>query len=533
MGENVSLTMALALSEGHKSKGASLRSLSKLTLPFWIVQTSDTTSLLLSAFGKRSQSIETSENTRLSEARRILSSEISSAESIPEEVENISSLMEESKTSKLELKHVEIPDYLGLVTPFIVVREPNITPNRLSETLDSQNVLDLSSNFQELRDTQARRAESIESLKNLINEKLQGHLDVLENRISLEKQQWAQRISALEDRIQQKVQVLGSKTSDEIYDLREKQKMEMRAVTADFSRAITEVEEFYTDIIDQIRNTRTSIHMKGEDVKGAIADFNELVEYISETSPKHKEVLDKISGTSEIVRTKYKDSKSELEELSAEAKGAESEQSADYEKRKVELEQEMEQKLGELDALQENVSNSVTRLHRIVQQRLVELQQKLLEITSFALENNSIKNLAPLTRLDIDTYVATYDNDSYIVFTPGFMPREKILSIYRHQPLDNDFDSYITQIIDGLIQNDKGFKKSFDKACIAGNMLINTDGLESVRSGLTKLHLTHLLEEGAKENFESLWSKYSGQCPKCGNMAGIGTKFCPGCGATL
>ncbi|MHA1908235.1 MAG: hypothetical protein ACW98Y_13130, partial [Candidatus Thorarchaeota archaeon] len=248
---------------------------------------------------------------------------------------------------------------------------------------------------------------------------------------------------------------------------------------------------------------------------------------------KYEDVLNKIRGTSEAVKAKHQEAQTGLEEMSAEAKGSESEQSAGYEKQKADLEQEREQKIGELDELQKTVSDSVTRLRRIVQERLTSLQQKLLEITTYNVENEKIPNLAPLTRLDVDTFVATYDNDSFIIFTPGFMPSERIFSSYRHQPLDSDFDLYITKTIDGLIENTRGFKEDFEKYRISGNMLTNTDGIDSIRSGLTKMQLTQLLKEGAKEKFEWLWSKYSGQCPKCGEMAGVGTKFCPGCGESL
>ncbi len=533
MGEDVSLTMALAIAEGHKSKTANLRALSKLTLPFWIVQTSNTTSILLSAFGNRTQSIETYENTRLSEIRRILGSEISTAEAIPDAVERITSLMNERKSETRILKHVEYPDILGPVSSYIVERDLNITPNRLDETIDSQDVLQISSEFQDLRDSQALKIQNIESLRELITEKLQGHLNVLENRISLEKQQWDRRISALDERIQQQVQALGSKTSDQIFDMKEKYKIHMRGVTAEFSRAITDIEEFFSDLIEQIRITRTAIHSKGEDVEGAIAKFNELVDYISETAPNYKEVLERIKSTSERVRSTYNESMTGLEEKSAEIKGAVSDQSAEYEKQKEDLMHERDIKIKELDELQENVGNHVTRLRRIVQERLTELQQKLLSITSLNLENDSIRSLAPLTRLDIDTFVAIYDNDSYIIFTPCFMPVERIVTSDRHRPLDNDFDLYISKTIGSLIEENRGFKERFDNCCLHGNMLTNSDGLTSIRSGLTKMQLTQLLEEGAKEQLEGLWSKYSGQCPKCGAMAGVGSKFCPGCGATL
>ena len=108
MGEDVSLTMALVISEGHRSKGAKLKRLSKLSLPFWVVQTSQTTSLLLSSFGDRAKKIETKESAKLAEIRRILSSEISSPDAIPGAVERISSIIEETTSSVISLDHVPL-----------------------------------------------------------------------------------------------------------------------------------------------------------------------------------------------------------------------------------------------------------------------------------------------------------------------------------------------------------------------------------------------------------------------------------------
>jgi len=62
MGEDVSLTMALVMVEGHRSRTVNLQSLSRLTFPFWIVQASESTSLLLTSFGDRVFSIEISGN---------------------------------------------------------------------------------------------------------------------------------------------------------------------------------------------------------------------------------------------------------------------------------------------------------------------------------------------------------------------------------------------------------------------------------------------------------------------------------------
>ncbi|MDF1540145.1 MAG: hypothetical protein P1Q69_14715 [Candidatus Thorarchaeota archaeon] len=533
MGEDVSLTMALVLGEGHKSKEAKLASLSKLSLPFWIVQVSETTSLLLTAFGKRSVSIATNENTRLGEARRILSSEISSADAIPDAVERIVPLLEEIVPLNSTLHFVDSPAVLSGVSSSFVERDLTLTPNRLPETLDSHKVLDISSEYQDIRDKQRTRVETMETMKELVIEKLQGHLDVLENRITLEKDQWTKRLATHDERTKTKVEELGSKTSNEIFALREKHKMDMRALTAEFSRTMADIEEFYSEIVEQIRSSRTAVRTKGEDVESAVVEFQKFVAYLSEHAPKYEEAMEKLNKTSEDVKSRFADSKKGLEAMSTGAQGTADVQTEELAQKRAELDKEHEEKMQELLNLRETVNNSVGKLKRVIQARISDLQQALLEITINTLENDSIPNLAPLTRLDIDTFVAKYENESFIVFTPGTMPADRIFDTFRHQPIDIEFDSFVTQMIEKQIQETPGFKESFENACNAANMLVNPDGLGFIRSGLTKMQLTQLLEEGAKEKIERIWTQNSGQCPKCGELAGIGTKFCPGCGQGL
>ncbi len=533
MGEDVSLTMALVLGESHKSNGTKLTGLSKLSLPFWIVQASETTSLILSAFGKRGISVAANENTRLAEARRILSSEISSADEIPDAVERIIPLLEDVVPLNSLLNSVETPDVLPGVSSSFIERDLTMTPNRLQETLDSQKVLDISSEYQHIRDKQRIRVETMEALKELVVEKLQGHLDVLENRIALEKDQWKKRLATHDERTKAKVEELGAITSDEIFSLREKHKMDMRALTAEFSRAMADIEEFFSEIVEHIRTSRTAVRTKGEDVESAITEFHKFITYLLEHAPRYEEAVEKLNKTSEEVKYRFADSEKGLEDMSAGAQGSVEVQTEELAQRKAQLDKEYEKKLQELANLRETVNNSVGKLKRVIQTRIGSLQQALLEITSNAFDSNTIPNLAPLTRLDIDTFVARYNDGSFTLFTPGIMPAERIFDTFRHHPIDNDFHNFITQIMDEQIKETPGFNEVFENACHTGNMLVNPDGLGFIRSGLTKMQMTQLLQEGAKEKIERIWTQNSGQCPKCGELAGVGTKFCPGCGQAL
>jgi len=81
--EEVALAMALILAESNRKGRAKLKFLTPITVPFWIVQTSDTNSIVLSSIGESSIALELSEDTATGPVRRILNTEIARFEDIP------------------------------------------------------------------------------------------------------------------------------------------------------------------------------------------------------------------------------------------------------------------------------------------------------------------------------------------------------------------------------------------------------------------------------------------------------------------
>ncbi|TFG32970.1 hypothetical protein EU527_08995 [Candidatus Thorarchaeota archaeon] len=72
----VALAMAFILAESNQKGKAKLKFLSQIAIPFWIVQVSDTNSIVLSSIGESSVGIELSEDTAAGPVRRILNTEI-------------------------------------------------------------------------------------------------------------------------------------------------------------------------------------------------------------------------------------------------------------------------------------------------------------------------------------------------------------------------------------------------------------------------------------------------------------------------
>ena len=85
--EAAALAIAFILAESNKKGKASLKFLSPIAVPFWIVQISDTNSIVLSAIGESAFNVELSEDTATGPVKRILSTEVTRFEDIPAGVE--------------------------------------------------------------------------------------------------------------------------------------------------------------------------------------------------------------------------------------------------------------------------------------------------------------------------------------------------------------------------------------------------------------------------------------------------------------
>ena len=119
------------------------------------------------------------------------------------------------------------------------------------------------------------------------------------------------------------------------------------------------------------------------------------------------------------------------------------------------------------------------------------------------------------------------------VTSAGFK-KQLIVNSYRILSKNNSIDwsdKFIQDLFE-LWMKDPGFKDSFEKTCTEGNILLDPVARENFDDGLGLMQRAQLFEEGAREKLTQLWDKYSGKCPKCGEIIGVDVKFCPSCGAT-
>jgi hypothetical protein len=528
--ESVCLAVALASAESRKGGNPRIVSLSRVSFPFWIVQTSSIKSILLTASSGVRQQFQYSEIKGISEIRRIVSSDVSQAEDVPVAVSKIEPLLDRVEISTKELSNLINPSFIVTVGKFVVTTDPSAQPNRVEIRTDSGTALKRTEEFRETTIAAELRIEATESLQKLVKEKLGGQLTILENLSTLERERWDDRVKTMEERTEQEILELTKNKDDQLYNLRDKHRMNLRAMTAEFSRSASDLEQFYTQIVEDIREARTQIGQKEDDVEGAFSVYSALASNMRSNIERSKQPLEVMDSKKEDIQKSMTRVLGEYENAIAQAVTSLESLVAERRNRIVGTMNEMEQKMRELDDLRAKGNAAFEKIKHTIENKVIKLQEEFLNLMSWSLDNDSINELAPLTLLDVNTYVAKYDGESYEILTPSFMPEEGLSSIAAGKPLSQEFDETLTSSIGNWMKSDPTFRDAFERACIRGNVFLDPESTTLLNEGLTALTRRNILQHADKERFETLWSRYVGKCPKCGTATEMGAKFCQKCG---
>jgi len=532
--DSVGLVVALASAESQRGTSPRIVSLSRVSLTFWIVQTSSTKSIVLSAASSKIQQFQFSDLKGTSEIRRIISSEVSEATDIPVAVSKIEPLLDRVDTYSVELANVINPAPIATIGKYINASDPSAQPNRVEIRTDSGIALRRTEEFREISETVKLRIEATEALQALLREKFGGQYSILENLVTLERSRWDERIKTMEERTELEITELKKNRDDQLYNLREKQKMNLRAMTADFARAANDLEQHFTQISEQIRDAKAEIGNKEDDVEGAISVYESLVSSVKGTIERSNQPIQVMNTKRKELEKRAAETRREFDLEKTKADSSLESQINERRKRIEDTKIEMGQKIQELDELKANARTVIERAYRAVENRVREFQQEFLNLMSWALDNNSINELAPLTQLDIHTYVARYDNDVYKVLTPHFiMEAGAATSLGADSPLNREFDDMLTSSIDEWMKSDRLFKDAFERASIKGNVFLDLQAEKMLSEGLESLTKRRLIQSSDIERYGTLWYRYASKCPKCGSDLEAGAKFCNKCGLEL
>jgi len=530
--ESVCLAAALASAESQKAQNARIVGLSSVSFPFWIVQTSPTKSITLNASSSGTTEFHFTEMRGASEVKRIISSELSQAADIPGVASKIQPLLENVDHHTTSIAGLAKPSFINAIGNFVLVSAPTAEPNRVEIRSESGAALKRSEEFKRISESAKLRIESAETLQKLIWENYGAQTTILENITKLENERGNERVRTMEERTKQEIAKLTENKENEIYELREKHKMNLRAMTADFSRAMNDLEQFFSEVVGEIREATTQIGQKETDTEGAVSVYSNLVSSLKESLTNSHQPLDMMDEKKVDLERRAAEAQTRFESDKMKAETSLQTEIQDRQRRIEVTRNETELKTKELDDLKAEVNAAISKSEQAIEKRVLEFQQEFLNLMNWTLDNDSIRELAPLTLFDIHTYVAKYDDGSHRVLTPCFLPEESLLTM-EADTLSKEFDDAFTASIDDLLKRDQSFNESFQRACTRGNMLLAAEAEELLVQGLEELLRRGLLQREEIEKLLMVWSRYSGKCPKCGASVEAGAQFCQKCGVTL
>jgi hypothetical protein len=531
--EDVCLAAALASAETQKGKNARLIGLSSVSFPFWIVQTSPTKSIALNASSSGATEFHFTEMKGASEVRRIISSELTQASDIPVVSSKIQPLLESVEPLTTSVAGLAEPSFIKPVGNFVLVSSPTAEPNRVDIRTDSNAALKRSEEFKKISESAKLRIESAETLQRLIRENYGAQTTILENITKLEHERGGERVKTMEERTRQDVARLKEKKENEIYQLRERHKMNLRAMVADFSRAMNDLEQYFTGIAEEVRKAILTIGQKEADTEGAISAYNNLASSLKGTLANSQQPLNMMNEKKADLEKRVAEAQSKFEADKRNVETSLQTEIQELQRRIQATGNETELKTKELEDLNSQVKSAISKSEQSIEKRVLDFQQEFLKLMNWTLDNNSVRELSPLTLFDVHTYVVKYSDQSYRVLTSCFLPEESLLTMGAGNTLSKEFEDAFHALIDDLLQNDQSFKESFERACARGNMLLAAEAEEMLVQGLEGLLGRRLLQRDDIERLLTVWSRYSGKCPKCGSVVEAGAQFCQKCGMEL
>jgi hypothetical protein len=529
--DEIAQVMAFILAESSKKGKAKLKFLTPVTIPFWIVQTSDTNSIVLSSIGESSVSIELSEDTATGPVRRILSTEIARFEDIPAGVDKALPLLKTVEPKVHQLRNIQEPEIFVAHGNEYVEVDPNEKINSLELKIDAQLALTISQDFQGTLEEARQRQGTMAELEKVTKEKLTDQLKVMDNVITAEMNRWDKRLKTQEESSTLRVEKLQTRLGDMVYRHKEKHQKGRRALVAQFIRDTVEIERFFTRVLEDIKTAREGLSEL--ELEDAIAKYRTLTDDLASIVPTYTDVIDSIDDIAEAAALNAGDLDDKLDEEIRTEEESVATQTRDLQIKLEEMKEERDSKEKEFKSLKAKVISSIESLDGIVEKRNEDLTKELQTVQRLTFENDSIKGLAPLTLLHIKTWVATYSAGKPVVFTPIILPEDRIALPFKHQPLDEKLENYIRSLVAKQLKDSASFDTSFRQTCDDGNILKDPESVNPFMKGMKEIWDRQLFKEGVREKLEPLYTTLVGKCPECKAEITQNSKFCPECGKSL
>lgn len=527
------LAMAFILAESKKKGKAKIKHLSPVSFPLWIVQTSPSTSVLLSAIGETTTTIEHSEDTAIGPIRRILTSEAKEFKDIPGAVDKALLLLKEVEHTTHTISNLLVPEvFIDLGSNYTEI-DPNSKPNVVDLKIDSQTALTISQEYQRIVEAAKRRLKNIEDLQKVVQERLSDKLKRLENTIIAENERWKKRYDTLELSTEARMEKSKERLSNTIYRLQEKRKKDESAALADFTRDTAALETYLNQMLEEIKAVRKGVREEGCAIDEAAQQYRTLLDSLNDSLPGFQNVMIDVEGLLDQTVQRCTDLEDELQEEIREEEASYEEQTETEHQKLDDMRDEIEVKRSELADLKTDVENAVNKVNGAVNVRVEALATELRQIEHLSLPNDAISNLAPLTLLNVSTYVVNYNKGKPVVFSPIFSPADRFGLPFEPEKMDNRLDKFIQGFVKTQTKDSSSFVTAFEQASSDGNVFVKPNIAKSFSKGINDLFTRQLLNDGVKDDLEAAFTVLAGRCPACGEELGRSAKFCPECGASL
>ncbi len=506
----VALVIAFMLAESHGG-GSKISILAPVSIPYWLVQVSARESILLSGVTDRTQSIEFTDNTALNTVRKILSSETAEAKNIPDVVERVLAALGSVERKKQYVKHIEQAGSLARIGRWMQETEMTAKPRRLDLKLDSQGALAISEQFRQLKDTAERRLATMEEIQKLMKEKVGAQAGTLASIVKRDRERKKKQSQSLEEIAELETSEISDKTRDILQALEEKHRMELRALTAEFARTSSSLEQFFSQVLESIRQSRIVIGQKAENVVGAVEEFRKLASLLAQNVPKYADSLRGLEEKAQDMLNRSRQLAEALKEQKVKATQSHDALIREHRHRIVDFDLERNQSENESEELLDRVKTSVARIETALEQRVQELRAELRQLSTFAFESSLVRGAAPLTLVDINTYVALYQNGDLRVFGPNILPSDRFGIPFTELPVEPALDDYLQKVIVDLSEASTEFKNGLRRALNECNLLGDAKAREELADGLQQLQARQLLKEGVAEAVSAAWNRQAGR----------------------
>ncbi len=531
--DEIGLAMAFILAESNRKGKAKITHLTAVSFPFWIIQVSDSRSIVLSSIGDDSTKISVSESKALGPIRRILTKEIMNSEDIPDAVAKALPLVNDIEQKEHHIHNLREPEIFVRLASCYTQIEPNIELNIPEMKIDSQSSLSTSEEFQCIVEDAQNRLSNIEELQTIAHDRLTDQLRILDNVISSEISRLEKRYQVQQTNTDAKVDRLKDRLSDKTYRLRDRRRKDEKTIVTKFGRELVDIERFFSEAIEQTKILRTDLAEGEMDIQTAVERYRLLVEDLRDIQSRFDDVTNSMDDLAENSLQQAIDLDNDLDDNIRQEEVSTEEQIAEHLTALSDLNEEITQRKIEFEKLKKAVTESVTKMEKVVGVRVDDLRKELERIRYLTLENDAIKGLAPLTQLNIKTYVVTYNKGPPLIIPPIIIPEDRLSLPYEYQPLDAELDSMLQKTVKKLLKDNPAFKTSYEKVLLAGNSFQNPESMKLFKKGIDVIWTRQLLVEGVRDSLVPMFTTLVGRCPACKADIGTASKFCPECGAAL